>query len=179
MSTTIVSFSGRAAGNCERLGRYVQELTGGQLFSFAQLQIHPCGGCKYECFSQSAACPYLNDGLYILYDAITNSDVTYFILPNYCDYPCANYFIFNERSQCYFQGHAELSARYERVKKRAVVVSNTEQENFRAVLAQQASAPVDMLFLRARDYGRISLRGDLMEEEAVRAQVKQFVTATS
>ena len=39
---------------------------------------------------------------------ITDSDLSYFIVPNYCDYPCANFFIFNERSQCFFQHHPEL-----------------------------------------------------------------------
>lgn len=34
--------------------------------------------------------------------------MVYFSLPNYCNYPCANFFIFNERSQCYFQRQPKL-----------------------------------------------------------------------
>lgn len=35
MSTAIISFSSRHDGNCETIGRYLQSLTGGTLFSFA------------------------------------------------------------------------------------------------------------------------------------------------
>ncbi|MCI5994240.1 MAG: hypothetical protein MRZ24_09440 [Clostridiales bacterium] len=179
MSTAIVSFSGRAAGSCAGIARYVQRLTGGELFLFSQFSVHPCGRCGYECFSPDASCPYLSDGLYALYDAIANSAMAYFILPNYCDYPCANFFIFNERSQCYFQRQPKLVAQYARVKKRAIVVSNTEQASFRAALSQQSDSTVDMLFLRAKDFGRISLRGDLMEEQSVRERVASFVTGNT
>lgn len=176
MSTVIVCFSGRTEGNCARISRYVQSLTGGRLFSFAALDAHPCGSCDYQCFSKDGVCPYLQDGLYTIYDAITHCDEAYFILPNYCDCPCANFFIFNERSQCFFQRQPKLLAQYELVKKKAIVVSNTEEENFRAVLSQQSSSVVQMLFLHAKDYGRVSLRGDLMQEAAVRERIAAFVS---
>lgn len=177
MSIAIISFSSRPDGNCARIGRYLQSLTGGTLYSFAALHAHPCGGCRYECFDRPPSCPYQDDGLYILYDAIVASDVTYFVLPNYCDYPCANFFLFYERCQGYFLGRAELSERYDRIRKKAVVISNTQEQNFRAVLAQQSSEEVKTLFLHAKDYGRISLRGDLMQEPAVRAQLDAFIMA--
>ena len=110
-----------------------------------------------------------------LLDAVTHSDLVYFILPNYCDYPCANYFVFNERSQCYFQGRPELLEAYEKVPKRAVVVSNTNEDNFKSVLAYQSCNAMDVLFLHAKKYGKVSIRGDLMTDENAVRDVTAFV----
>ena len=108
-------------------------------------------------------------------DAVTHSDLTFFIIPNYCDYPCSNYFIFNERSQCYFQGHPELLERYENVPKCAVVVSNTNEENFIHALAYQSYENMKSLFLSAKKYGKVSINGDLLTDERVRNDVTDFV----
>ncbi|MGM9557785.1 MAG: hypothetical protein ACI3VP_05975 [Oscillospiraceae bacterium] len=64
-------------------------------------------------------------------------------------------------------------------KKKAIIVSNTEQAFFRAALSQQSDSMVDILFLRAKDFGRISLRGDLMEEQSVRERVASFVAGNT
>lgn len=52
----------------------------------------PCDKCNAECFQKRESCPYFAEGAYKIYDSITNADLTYFILPNYCDYPCAKAF---------------------------------------------------------------------------------------
>ncbi len=62
-------------------------------------------------------------------EAIVRSEITYFIVPNYCDYPCSNYYVFNERSQCYFQGKPALLDDYLKVPKRSIVVSNTNEDS--------------------------------------------------
>ena len=110
-----------------------------------------------------------------LLDEITLSELTYFILPNYCDYPCANFFIFNERSQCYFQGKPELLDAYEKVPKRAIVVSNTNEENFRQAIAYQAYEKPDILFLSAKKYGKESIKGDLLTNEKAVSDIIAFV----
>ena len=133
---------------------------------------HECG---YECFTDRSKCPYYSDMEYRLLDAVTNSDLTYFILPNYCDYPCANYFVFNERSQCYFQGHPELLEAYEKVPKRAIVVSNTNEDNFKTALAYQSYKEPDILFLSAKEYGKDSIRGDLLTSEEALKNIRQFI----
>ena len=131
MRVCIVSFSSRRNGNCSQIGKLIESvLDHAELIDFSNHSIHPCGECDYQCFTSSQNCPYMNDMECQIVDAVTHSDLTYFIIPNYCDYPCANYFIFNERSQCYFQGHPELLGHYEKVQKRAVVVSNTNEEDF-------------------------------------------------
>ena len=176
MKTCIISFSSRGNGNCAQIGKLIRSLSEeAVLFQFSNFEIHACGKCGYECFADRSKCPYYSDMEYRLLDAVTNSDLTYFILPNYCDYPCANFFIFNERSQCFFQGRPNLLDAYEKVPKRAVVVSNTNEENFRHALAYQAYEEPDILFLPAKEYGKDSIQGDLLTNEKAVSDIIAFV----
>ena len=99
----IISFSARPGGNCGSIAREIQKFWQGrgevELFDFSALEITPCGRCGYECFGARENCPYFSDPEFAICEAIAASDITYFILPNYCDYPPANFFIFNERGQ--------------------------------------------------------------------------------
>ena len=176
MKICVVSFSSRAGGNCSRIGEMIcSVLKGSKLFDFSAFEIHPCGKCEYECFAETEKCPYSADTEYRLLDEIVHSDLTYFILPNYCDYPCANFFVFNERSQCYFQGRPELLEAYEKVPKRAVVVSNTNEENFRQAMAYHAYEKADILFLPAKKYGKESIKGDLLTSREAVSDIMAFV----
>lgn len=92
----IVSFSSRKGGNFGKIGAYLANMIpDSQLFSFANFTIRPCGDCGYECFQSREACPHFQDMEYRLMDAITNSMAAIFVVPNYCDYPNANFFAFN------------------------------------------------------------------------------------
>ena len=104
MNVLVISFSGRSGGNCDSISDYIAQRNEPEctIFKFSEQKIHPCGGCRYECFGKEP-CPYLADPEYELLESICQSDLTYFVIPNYCDYPCANYFIFKERSQCFFR----------------------------------------------------------------------------
>ena len=104
MKTVIISFSSRPNGNCSQIGKLISSLTqDAVLFDFSKFDLHPCGHCAAECFEVREDCPYSEDKEFEILDAVLHSDVVYFVLPNHCDYPNANYFIFNERSQCFFQ----------------------------------------------------------------------------
>lgn len=176
MKTCIISFSSRENGNCAQTGKLIQSvIEDAELFDFSKMILHPCGNCAYQCFSSRDQCPYIDDMAFRLLDAVTHSDLTYFIIPNYCDYPCANYFIFNERSQCYFQGRPELLEKYENVRKRAVVVSNTSEENFTRALSYQSYERVEILFLSAKKYGKNSIKGDLLTDKRVVSKLKEFI----
>lgn len=115
------------------------------------------------------------DPEYGLMELICAQNLVYFIVPNYCDYPCANYFIFNERSQCFFQKNPEKSDLFDRIPKRFLVVSNTNTENFKAVLGQNVLTEPDILFLPARKFGKVSIRGDMMESENAKKAVQDFL----
>ncbi|MBO4837251.1 MAG: hypothetical protein J5564_06105 [Clostridia bacterium] len=176
MGVCVVSFSSRANGNCAQIGRLICSLLkDAEWFDFSSFTIHPCGECGYECFSKIGKCPWAADAEYRLLDRIMHSDMTYFILPNYCDYPCANFFIFNERSQCCFQGRPELLDTYEKVPKRVVVISNTNEENFRQAMAYQAYDAPDILFMSAKKYGKSSISGDLLTSGKAVADIADFV----
>ncbi len=176
MKTTIISFSARPNGNCAQIGKLIRSLTpDAVLFDFSEFALRGCGGCDYACFAERERCPYIGDMECEMLEAVTRSESACFIIPNYCDYPCANFFIFNERSQCYFQGRPEKLDAYLRVPKRGVVVSNTNEENFRKALSYHCGKEPDILFLSARKYGKVSIRGDLLTDGRVMEEIRRFV----
>ena len=171
-----MSFSSRAGGNCSQIAKLLCSLIqDAVLFDFSEFEVHPCGKCNYECFISRDKCSYIGDMECNLLDAVTNSEKTYFILPNYCDYPCANCFIFNERSQCYFQGRPELLESYEKVQKRFVIISNTNEDNFLQAMAYHTNDEPIILFLSAKKYGKTSIKGDLLTDENVKQAITAFV----
>ena len=106
---------------------------------------------------------------------LTISALTYFVMPNYSDYSCANFFIFNERSQCYFQDKTDLLNVYESVFKRVIVVSNTNEENFRKAISYHSKAEPEILFFSARKYGKSSIKDDLLTSEKSTCRYYSFV----
>lgn len=175
MEVSVLSFSGRANGNCAAIAQEIAEqYADAAVYSFAGQAFHPCGPCQAECFQDRAACPYVDDGIAALYHAVLRSGLSYFVVPNYCDYPCSQFFLFNERSQCVFQGLPQLLDAYLAVPKRFVVVSNTGRNNFVEAFKQHAPEP-DILFLSAKRYGKTSLRGDLMDAPQAREDLRAYV----
>lgn len=173
----IVSFSSRNGGNCEQIGEYIRGLCGdsAKIYRFTDFSIHPCGGCRYECFTDNRSCPYFDDMEYKLLEEISASDKTYFVLPNYCDFPCAHFFIFNERSQCYFQKHEERLEAYLRVPKQFIVVSNTGKKNFIEAMRQHTDGEPEILFLSAKRYGKLSIAGNILESENAKSDIREFL----
>ena len=176
MKTVIVTFSSRSNGNCSQIGKLIASMTKNPvLFDFSEFDIHPCGHCASECFATRENCPFSDDKEREILESIIHSGTVYFVLPNYCDYPCANYFIFNERSQCFFQGKPDLLEAYLKVSKRSIVISNTNQDNFIQALAYQSDKEPEILFLSAKKYGKISIDGDLLKSEKAMEDIKKFV----
>lgn len=175
----LISFSGRPNGNCGRTAGMLRQHYGERsvLYDFSTFTITPCGRCGCECFQARENCPYFNDPEYTVCDAAANSSLACFIVPNYCDYPCANFFAFNERSQCYFQGRPALLEQYLSVKKKFIVISNTGRDNFTAAFRCHIAedAEPDVLFLSAKRFHKTSIRGDLMDAPEARAAVLRFM----
>ncbi len=175
----LISFSGRAGGNCGRIAGMLQQKYGEQavLFDFSTLAVTPCGKCGYECFQAREDCPYFDDPEFAICTAIAESSLACFIVPNYCDYPCANFFAFNERSQCYFQHHQGLLEQYLSVRKKFITVSNTGRDNFTAAFRYHVAEGTepDVLFLSARQFHKTSIRGDLMDSPEARETALRFM----
>ena len=177
MKTVIVAFSSRSNGNCAQIGKLIASMVKEPvLFDFSAFDLHPCGRCALECFAIRENCPYFADREYEMLEAMVHSDMVYFVLPNYCDYPCANYFIFNERSQCFFQGREDLLEAYLKVPKRSIVISSTNQDNFIRALAYQSDKEPEILFLSAKEYGKTSISGDLLTSPKALEDIRRFVS---
>ena len=176
----IISFSGRKNGNCRHIAEIIkkhkEETENTSIAAFSELHVSPCGECDYECF-RDTNCPHHDDGLYELYELVCSCDIVYYVVPNYCDYPCSDFFVFNERSQCYFQKHPEGYPSYFKIRKKFIVISNTNIENFKkafSIQVEEGTEP-EILFLQAKSFGKVSLDGDLMTSVQARKQVIDFI----
>ena len=183
MKVCIVNFSGRRDGNCHDIAKLIEqsliakhEVT---LFEMCNLDITPCGKCDYECFYADKTCPYIDDDICDIYMEICSSDLVYYIIPNYIDYPNAYFFIFNERKQGFFAPglYTDLLGTYMGVAKKVVVVSNTEQDNFKKILGSHMSEDkhAEFLFMAAKDFDKGGVRGGMMECGQAKAQLAAFI----
>ena len=170
MKICIISFSGRANGNCSAISAYLKELYGdsAEEYRFADFSITPCGCCDHQCF-QGKNCPHIGDMEVTLLEAVASSDLAYFIVPNYCGYPCSNFFVFHERCVCWTWGRQDRADAYGHTRKKFIVVSNSGEDNFRQVFRYQGSGEPDILFLGSRKYGN-----SIMASQEARETVKIF-----
>lgn len=176
MSVCIISFSSRKDGNCAKISDYVSSIyPNAKRYSFSDFRINGCGNCKCQCFENGDKCPFAGDKEREILDAITNSGLSIFVVPNYCDYPCSNYFAFNERSICYFRNNEDLLNKYLYAKKKFIVVSNSEKDNFIHAFSYQTVDAPDILFLASYQYGKDSIAGDLPSSDVAMADVKKFL----
>lgn len=176
MNVCIVSFSSRKSGNCAKISDVVASMyPGAKRYNFSQFKISGCGECKYQCFERGDKCPHARDKERELLNTLTNSDLAIFIVPNYCDYPCSNYFAFNERSICYFQNNDDLLTKYLQTPKKFIVVSNTKSENFQRVFSYQTVDVPEIMFLSAYEYGKTSTDGDIVSASEAVDELKNFL----
>ena len=176
MSILVLNFSGRENGNCENIAKVIQEeLKNVEVINFNQINIFPCSNCNYECFKNKNECPYIIDDAIELYEKITNSNLVYYIIPNYCGFPNSNYFIFNERGCSYFNGDKELMNKFFNINKKIIVVSNSNQEGFKNILKSNVKDESNILFLSTRKYNQNSIDGTLMNIELAKQELIQFI----
>lgn len=109
----------------------------------------------------------------------TASDMTYFILPNFCGFPCASYFAFNERSVGFFYGDEAVLNRYLDAPKRFIIVSNTESPIFTQAMQQQTAQDPEILYLKSRNYGKQSIHGDILTSMQAQMDLDAFLRQTS
>ena len=187
----VINFSGRCEGNCHGIAEFIKNaLTVSYEINVKEMHsmnITPCGKCGYECFINNAGCPHENDDILDIYNTICSSDLAFYIVPNYVEYPNANYFIFRERGACFFlnkpialqekYGSIDLGEIYRRVKKKFIVVSNTGKENFKRAFKSHIddNMDVDILFLAAIDYDKSAILGDLMDSPKARIDIENFI----
>lgn len=176
----LIQFSSRKAGNCTSISSYIQDYYSNEnvcSYVVDSESMPPCGNCDYECLKAGAVCPRLTDSQKEIFDAVCNTDLALFIVPNYCGFPCANYFAFNERSVGYFNMNRELMQKYMSVEKHFIAVSNTETQNFENAFMQQVNSKPSILYLKTGKYGKRSIAGDLLDSDAAKAELQAYLDA--
>lgn len=174
---TILSFSNRDNGNCSAISDYIADFLGDSEAAVKQMsgRFSPCSDCNYECLRLGVSCPSISAEQRAMMDSVLESDVVYYIIPNFCGFPCANYLSFNERCVSYFNMDRELMGRYMRVRKRFIVVSNTENDNFVMALRQQTATDPEILYMKTSKYKKQSIAGDILESVDAQADLEQFL----
>lgn len=172
-NNVIISFSGRSNGNCARIAGFLAQRLDARVFRFSDFSIEPCGRCGGECLSGSV-CPK-DDMETELLDAVCGCSEAWFIVPDHCGFPCADLFIYNERSVGYFCRHPERLERYMAVPKRFVLISNGDRENFRQAFAQHTDGEQKVLQLRSEEFGTKSIAGDLIDHPEVQNRLIRFL----
>lgn len=181
-SIVLIRFSSRNSGNCSRIseiisGYYANEAVSSFIIDANTIQ--PCNHCDYECLQSQRVCPNLTAVQAEIMDAICNADLTYFIIPNYCGYPCANYYAFNERSVGYFNMDSALLEKYMSVPKRFIIVSNSDGKIFEEAMQQQVKGVPEILYIMTGKYGKRSIAGDVMDSDDAKADLTGFLRIDS
>jgi len=179
---TILSFSGRPDGNSIRVANVIADAVGkdnAQIIDFSTANIEPCNHCHCDCFLPEGKCP-VNDDVVSIYEKIMQSEQVFFIVANYCGYPNAKYFAFNERSSAYFLRNRDLLKKYLEVPKKFVVISNSNQDKFTELMQYQVpqGTTPDILFLSSGKFKVSSFAGNLMEVPEAWSLVTTFARAT-
>ena len=170
----LISFSGRSGGNCARIAEFLSDqMDSTQVFRFSDFQIEPCGNCDCECL-KGGSCPK-HDMETALMDAVCGSDEAWFIVPNYCGFPCANLYIYNERSVGYFGGSRQRMEQYMAVPKRFVLIGNGSQEIFQRAFKQHTNEEPKILQLQSREFQVSSIAGNLIDQQEVQNRLIQFL----
>lgn len=173
----ILNFSGKELGNCSSIADYISEKhnrTNVCTVRIADL-FSPCGNCKYECLQQGLTCPRISVEHNNVMESICASDIAYYIIPNYCGLPCANYYSFNERIVGWFNGHREKMQRYLESDKKFIFISNTENDAFYQVTKQHATNNSEILYLASRKYSKSSIVGDILQSDAAKSDLDRFL----
>ena len=180
-NVTILNFSSRKNGNCANISAFIR-----QFHQDAQVNVFvidenfkTCGGCDYECLQLGAECPNVIPLQKQIMESVMRSDVAYLIAPNFCGFPSATFLAFNERSIGYFNMDRAIMGKYMSVKKRFIMVSNTETAAFDQAMRQQTKEDPDVLYLKTARYGKRSTAGDILDSNDAKAELQAFLESYS
>jgi len=174
----LIRFSSRGQGNCAAIADRIAEFYATdqvRKYTVDANIVQPCSNCDYECLTPGKTCSNLSAAQRTLMDAVCEADLVYYLIPNYCGYPCANYFVYNEKCVGYYNRDKVLMQKYLSAPKRFIIVSNTEGENFENAVRQQTKADPEILYLKTGKYRKRSTAGDMMESNEAKADLEAFL----
>lgn len=174
----VVNFSSRKDGNCYQISGVVKKHYKEKkvkIFNFYENTYHSCGHCDYECFKKKCK---IGDGINEIFKAIVQSEETIFVVPNYCDYPNSNFFLFNERSCGFFNGNKDLMNRYLNIPKKFIVVSNSCNNSFKTAFSYHLSSDEtpNILYFNSKKFDQNPLDGKLMSNKEAEHLVYDFLS---
>ena len=180
-------FSARERGNCYYCVNYCLEKFREhgfetQLINAYDYVIKPCSHCNYECFSKELEgreerCP-IKDDLPKIYNLMEKANILIFGIPCYAGHASGLYRAFSERMASL--GWSKIEKMLLNKLKGFIVVGNLSawgDLTLHEVLVDfyNAKIPPEALLLQALEYGRISLKGDLIEEPIVKKKLEWLV----
>lgn len=174
----VVNFSSRKDGNCYQISGVVKKHYKEKkvkIFNFYENTYNSCGHCDYECFKKKCK---IGDGINEIFKAIVQSEETIFVVPNYCDYPNSNFFLFNERSCGFFNGNKDLMNRYLNIPKKFIVVSNSCNNSFKTAFSYHLSSDEtpNILYFNSKKFDQNPLDGKLMSNKEAEHLVYDFLS---
>ena len=174
---TVLNFSARENGNCASVCRYIANQ-----YNSADVRIYniskwitSCEKCDYACLKNEERCPNQSKDYIKMMDRILGSHYVYFVVPNFCGFPCANYFAYNERSVGYFNQDQKLLEQYLSIPKGFVLISNTESEFWTEAMSQQTNDNPNILYLKSSKYGKRSIDGNILDSEEARLDLQAYL----
>lgn len=181
-----ISFSPRSNGNCVRLANLALEECANIghsviLEKASEHKILPCQECDYECFGEvlghplNAKCP-IDDDVQYLWNKVENADSLLWAVPNFYGAPNALFMAFRERGQGYIRDQEHLMNIFKNKPFVAIIISNTPTDHVTPLVVDLCMfvEKVGILELAAKDYNRISLKGDLADCLEVKKKVKNL-----
>jgi len=187
-------FSARKRGNgfnCMEhcLNKLEEKGLQAMLINAYDYEIKPCSHCNYECYAEEIRdkreeCP-LKDDIPKMYDMIEDADWLMFAIPCYGGHTPAIYRAWAERIphlprvNRLFKNFDEFQRLFLSKIKGIIIIVNLSAMadlTLHEVLADfyNIEAP-EVILLQSREYGRVSLKGDLIKSSGVRERLYGFI----
>lgn len=171
-----LNFSDRRTGNCGSIAAFCAQMQGGRAVDIPEIFARGCGACQTECFQKTASARCRDaPAITALYEAITEQGSLLY---------CAELlrlalfkFFSLLRTRVRLFWHRYRTRRALSCRRKAFYRCQQYEprpfEKFFRNMFLPANSP-HILFLSAAAYHRVSLRGDLVEVEEVRAALRAF-----
>ena len=191
MKVAGVVFSARKRGNCFDCVKYCLDKLEGKVFRTVLVnafdyEIKPCSHCNYECYAKTIRgreeqCP-IEDDVPKLYEMMKATELLLFAIPTYGGRVPGIFQAFRERTSGLtrlFKDFEEFKQGFLNKIKGIIIIGHLTAGADMAlheVLADfyNIEQP-EVMLLQADEFGRSSLKGDLIESRAVRQTLDGFV----
>jgi multimeric flavodoxin WrbA len=186
-----IAFSARKRGNCLDCAEYVMAKLKDYMFQTEiinayEYEIKPCSHCNYECFSQNLRgtdedCP-IQDDVPKIYSKMKEANIIVIAVPTYGGKASSLYYAFGERAQGIFKRYEEFKNTILSKIIALIVIGNIPAGGdlaYHAVILDyyDCKCPPSSVLLQASEYGRNSIRGDLVKDERVRGRLDNLVNS--